>query len=69
MIRYISDIFTVDQGINRKNNIKLLQQCAMCIDAIFRPFFGWNLNQPKKYKINFFVHVQQKSLTRMLKLK
>ena len=30
--------FLVDQGINRKKNGKLLQQCATLIDAVFRPF-------------------------------
>ena len=35
MIRNKSNIFSVDRG---KLNGKLLQQCATCIDAVFRPF-------------------------------
>ena len=47
MIRNKSNIFSVDRGINRKKNGKLLQQNATRIDAVFRPFFGWYLDQPK----------------------
>ena len=38
MIRNKSNICSVDRGINRKKNGKLLQQCATRIDAVFRPF-------------------------------
>ena len=38
MMRDKSNIFSVDRGINRKKNGKLLQQCATRIDAIFRAF-------------------------------
>ena len=38
MIKNKSIIFTVDLGINRKKYVKLLQQCATRIDAVFRPF-------------------------------
>ena len=38
MIRNRSSIFSVDRGINRKMNGKLLQQCATRIDGGFRPF-------------------------------
>ena len=56
MIKTKSNIFSADQGINRKKNEKLLQQCATRIDAVFRPFFGWYLDQPKKYKIHFLIN-------------
>ena len=48
MIRNQSNIFSVDRGINRKKNGKLLQQCAMRIDAVFHPFlFDTSINQKK----------------------
>ena len=40
-------------GINRNKNGKLLQQCTTRIDAVFCPFFGWNLEQSKNYQIHF----------------
>ena len=43
MIRNKSNIFSVDRGINRKKNGKLLQQCATRIEAVFRPFLEKNI--------------------------
>ena len=55
MIRNKSNIFSVDQGINRKKNGKLLQQCATRIDAVFHPY----LDQPKKY-LNHYLNQPKK---------
>ena len=49
MIRNKSSIFSVDRGINRKKNEKLLQQCATRIDVDFHHFSVDTLDQPKKY--------------------
>ena len=40
--------FSVDRGINRKKNGKLLQQCATRIDAVFRPVLVDTLINRKK---------------------
>ena len=37
-LRNKSNIFSVDRGINRKKDGKLLQQCATRIDAVFCPY-------------------------------
>ena len=44
------NIFSVDQGFNRKKKEKLLQQCATCYDAVFRPFLIDTLIKPKNIR-------------------
>ena len=68
MIRNQSNIFSVDRGINRKKNGKLLQQCAKRIDAVFHPFLvDTSINQ-KKYEIDFLNNLPNTSISNKIKL-